>query len=423
MSMINPIQIVQGGQYGSEAKGAIAGELVIREKIDIAVRTGASNAGHTVYYRGEPFVMRQLPVGWVSPETQLVIGAGALIDPQVLLDEINNIQARTGIDLRPRLLVDYRAYLHLHKELERAREANRHLLIGSTGKGCSEAVISRLRLRGHENNTVLAKYKEVGLDDINITDTESYLNKSWDEGAKIQLEGTQGQLLDLFLGPYPYVTHKSASPSTWLSECGLSPALPTDIVMVIRTFPIRVAGNSGPLPLETDWWSLAEDINAKLEPAYLVEPSALAAFRRAVREMAFGYTLPSGSDGTDQHLWSSEDRVLHADALSNLYANALSGLGADTVAELRKLIELTTVTKKPRRIARLFLPDLARSARQIRPHRVAVTFMNYLFPSLWDMDIPITEEERGFITEVSHACKSPVFMINRGPNCCVEVDA
>src|SRR3990167_6977192 len=82
-----PITIVQGGQWGSEAKGAITGYLCQTEAIDICIRTGAVNAGHTVIYDGSPVKMQQLPVGWVNPNTQLVIGAGAMVHPEILAHE------------------------------------------------------------------------------------------------------------------------------------------------------------------------------------------------------------------------------------------------------------------------------------------------------------------------------------------------
>ena len=83
-----PITIVQGAQFGSEGKGAVAGALALRLHFDYAVRTGAINAGHTVYFEGKPYAMQQLPVAWVRPDTKLVIGPGAYVHYPTLIKEI-----------------------------------------------------------------------------------------------------------------------------------------------------------------------------------------------------------------------------------------------------------------------------------------------------------------------------------------------
>jgi adenylosuccinate synthase len=417
----NRIQIVQGGQYGSEAKGAVAAHLCVTEDVDIAVRTGATNAGHTAWYEGAPYVMQQLPIGWVRQSTVLVLGAGTLVDPEILHREIAMIHEATGIDPRRRLMIDRRAYIHQRKHAARSAESGRHVAMGATGKGCSEAMISRLRLRAIEDWTVGAN-REM-FQGILIADTEEYLNMRYDQGAKIQLEGTQGQLLDLCLGPYPYVTHKTTGPAQWMSECGLSPTLPTDIVMVIRTYPIRVAGNSGPLPKEISWPGLARRINrlrAAENLAPIVSERAICAFESAVLRTADGFDAPdtplgSGLMGPNQHLWTAEQRVEFRDALSNHYKEALADMSEVSRNELANLFEMTTVTRKLRRIADLDLGELRRSARQMRPNRVVVTFMNYVFPERWFTGDPVDAKEREYLATIEKVCGAPVTLINRGP--------
>lgn len=410
---VNRIQITQGGLYGSEAKGAIAAYLAVRDNIDYCVRTGATNAGHTAYYGATPVVLQQLPVGFVNKNARLVLGAGALIDLDILQRECEKISALTGHDVRERLSIDYRAFIHRAVHRDRSTSAGRHRLIGATGKGCSEALIDRVRLRGVENWTVSEQRKtDERLSGFKICDTELLLNNAYDAGAKIQLEGTQGQLLDLYLGPYPYTTHKQTGPAQWMLECGLSPSLPTDIVMVVRTYPIRVAGNSGPMPEEISWPILAREINAN---SPIVKEAAIAAFEEAVRKAAHKYMVPPGSDGLDQHLWSPSDRLHCRTALSDLNQTAIDSLDAATVAELRKLFEITTVTKKLRRVARLDMKELARSARQMRPDRVAVTFMNYEFPGRWATSDTVNDKERAYLALIGTATRSVVTLINRGP--------
>lgn len=396
----HPITIIQGGQYGSEAKGAITGYICETEAVDIAVRTGAVNAGHTVYYQGKKVVMQQLPCGWVNPNTQLVLGAGAMIHPKILADECAMVSTITGKDVRNRLWIDLNAGVHDESHTLRSAESGRHHAIGATGKGCSEAIIDKVRGRGAGYKT----FGDLDLHQYHIVDTAQMLNHEFDIGAKLLIEGTQGTLLDLNTGPYPYTTHKSVLPAAWMTECGLSPALPTDIVMVVRTYPIRVAGNSGPMPQEISWPILAREINNKcrmmgLRP--IVAEQAILDFE-AAHEMI--------SNDPEWQKRSGNER------LSETNAAALRELPAATVAELSKLFELTTVTKKLRRVARLNFPTLEWAAKLCRPHRIALTFMNYQFPNYWFMHgdyLPADQLE--YMSRIEAACGAPVTLVSFGP--------
>lgn len=422
--MVKPIQIVQGAQYGSEGKGAVAAYFAVRNDIDFAVRTGATNAGHTVMHQGAPIKMQQLPVGWVNPTTQLVLGAGALIDLDILAAEVKLVDramaAYTGSSVLNRLVIDYRASIHDHTAAQRSRQSDRHHLIGATGKGCSEALMDKIKQRGMTEMCIGRRPEGRRLP---LADTARLLNSAWDGGASVQLEGTQGTLLDLHLGPYPYVTHKQTGPAQWMMECGLSPALPTDIVLVARTYPIRVAGNSGPLPQEISWPKLARDINDKLVAAgarNLVPEWDIVTFEDAVRAATAGrwaQFVPRNSDGLDQHQWSPEDRLFYRDALSEIHRDALHLLSDETLASLSRLFELTTVTKKLRRVAELSMVDLRQSVMLCRPHRLVVTFMNYVYPQYWglDADHPPSVDELEYVDQLERVLGVPVSHFTRGP--------
>lgn len=419
-----PITIVQGGQYGSEAKGAIAGYLCQKRNFDVAVRTGATNAGHTVYYkRNDEWVevkLQQLPVGFVNPHTMLVVGAGALIDPAILEREVKMLSELTGTDIGERLMIDSRAGLHLSRHAEASRQSGRHYSMGATGKGCSEALVERIQGRGRG-------YVRFGNSEFahgyNTCDTEAYLNFVHYEGGSIMLEGTQGQLLDLYLGPYPYTTHKQTGPAQWMLEAGLSPALNPEIVSVMRTFPIRVAGNSGPLPNEISWPELAIEINESRRRhgmENLVPDESIIAYQDALRKSATLFDLPSGSDGLDMHKWSETDREKYAFALSELPTTAWKALTPDIQTNLSRLFELTTVTKKLRRIGRWTRKTATIASRQMQPSWVALTFMNYWHPYRW-FDPPadassLTDSEARDIEGVSFDCGNvPVKLVSYGP--------
>lgn len=429
-----PIIIVQGAQYGSEAKGAIAAFIAQHERVDIAVRTGATNAGHTVYWSPAPgatlppgspnpapaipFKMQQLPTAWVVPGVKLVLGAGALIDPQILAEECRLIRQLTGEDIKQRLWVDYRAGVHLPAHAERSKLSGRHHAIGATGKGCSEALIDRIRGRG-------TNYCNFGKSDFyhgyKLTDTALMLNSHYDSGDKILLEGTQGTQLDLYTGPYPFTTHKQTLPAQWLLEAGLSPNLLLDIVSVVRTYPIRVAGNSGPMHDEISWPELAREINLKrafYEMPHIVEEWAIKNFEQAVILASERHMHPENSNGLDQHRWNEMSRNVYREALSETNADAMRTLSKPTLTELGKLFEYTTVTRKLRRVSRLDMAALAYSSLLCRPHRLAITFMNYEFPQYWYETPPegaYVDLLNEYVRRVERACGTPASILSFGP--------
>lgn len=370
-----PILIVQGGQYGSEAKGAIAGWLALERNVDFAVRTGSINAGHTVYYKGKPYVNQQLPVGWVNPNTKLVLGPGAYVHFPTLMREISMIQGATGVDPSNRIYIDPKAGVHLDSYADESKEVNRHHLIGATGKGCAEAIVHKILDRGKLD--LLVGRPALG---IHYVDVPMMLTRAYEDGAKIMLEGTQGELLDFHLGPWPYVTARQTTPAAWVAEAGLSPALNYEIVLVMRTYPIRVAGNSGPLPGEITWPMLARWIRGRIgegHPLYVSE-EALQAFETEVARIGDA----RGIDLLNHHKWTDEYRVRYKDILSEYSTVAIARMSPPHQAELRKLFEFTTVTRKLRRIARFYRSFAISTVYRIKPSWVILTFVNYVYPEL-----------------------------------------
>lgn len=422
--IIKPIIVVQGGQYGSEAKGAITGHLCQRRGVDIAVRTGSINAGHTVYYRGRGYAFQQLPVGWVNPATKLVLGPGAYVHLPTLESECTMIDTLMGGNVRERIYIDHRAGLHLDSFGVEAKLADRHTKIGATGKGCAEAIIAKIRDRG----TAIRTFKEYlelmdGVDPHGgwqFVDTPLYLNDAYDAGRQILLEGTQGSGLDLHLGPYPFTTSRQTTAAAWVTEAGLSPSLEYEVVLVLRTYPIRVAGNSGPMEHEISWVDLAHEINVKREVAHmapLVGEVALLAFEEACRREAVELGL-TPNEGIRMHAWADRGTEPYLTAASVLHQRALARMPPDLVSDLRRLFEMTTVTRKLRRIARFDARQAIRSIRLERPAKVALTFLNYEHPEVegltrWSA-LPRAAQE--FIWDLSdHLDSTPIDLVSTGP--------
>lgn len=246
--MTGKVTIVVGGQFGSEAKGKIVSFLA--DEFDIAVRTSSPNAGHTVFKDGKIYRLQQIPATFVNQKCILCIGAGALINPDILRKEVENTKTKD------RLFIDPQAGIIEEKHL--LQEGELVQKIGSTGKGCGAALADRIWRKDFK----LAK--DV-LKDYQISDVARILNQGIDDGKNILVEGTQGFGLSLYHGIYPFVTSRDTNASNFLAEAGVSPLLANEIILVIRTYPIRVAGNSGPLTNEISWQELSNRIGKKVE--------------------------------------------------------------------------------------------------------------------------------------------------------------
>lgn len=440
-----PIVIVQGGQWGSEGKGMVAGALCLSRNIQYAVRTGGVNAGHTIYYNGKPYKMCQLPTGWVNPGTKLVLGAGAYINPRILWHELEVIgrAAGEGMDaVIKRTYIDYRAGLHTGEHTIKAGKANRHYLMGATGKGCSEAVCDKIRSRGQVGRPLTFKQWTEMADDagddckkLQLVDCEELLNHAYDAGESILLEGTQGSLLDLHLGPYPYTTHKQTGPAQWIMEAGLSPNLKYEIIMCLRTYPIRVAGNSGPMHNELSWSEVARRINKRLiiaGRAPLIEEWALVEWAQVRHRVACGQEmegklLVTDDGGADYMIekWSDTARSTHRTAASEFHALCFDRLGDRARAELKKLFEFTTVTNKLRRISEFNVVDAAAAVRQARPDAICLTFLNYWYPELWGcgwQEVVTNDGAMAAIESLSLDLDVPVKYVTTGPESKYMID-
>jgi len=239
-----PLTVIVGGQYGSEGKGKVTSYLALRDNVDIVVRCGGPNSGHTVDVGGQRYELRSLPSGFINPGTRLLLAAGCLINPEILLTEIKN----TGIDPR-RVGVDRHAGIISPSEGEEEGKLRLRDRLGSTLSGTGMGVANRV-LRKPEFKLA----KDVPELHDYLTDVSAEVNSALDNGGKVLVEGTQGFGLSVYHSPhYPYATSRDTTASGFLCEVGVSPRMVTDIIIAIRTYPIRVAGNSGPLSDEITW--------------------------------------------------------------------------------------------------------------------------------------------------------------------------
>lgn len=321
--MQGKVTIVIGGQFGSEAKGKAISFLA--NEFDIAVRTGAPNAGHTVFKDGEIYRLQQIPATFENEKCILCIGAGALINPGILIKEVERTKTKD------RLYIDPQAGIIEEKHL--LQEGELVEKIGSTGKGCGAALVDRIWRKDFK----LAK--DV-LKDFQIANVSEIINKSIDIGKNVLVEGTQGFGLSIYHGIYPFVTSRDTTAANFLAEAGISPRLASEIILVIRTYPIRVAGNSGPLPNEITWEELSNRIGKQVQ-------------------------------------------------------------------------EITTVTKKVRRVAEFDIEIVKRAISVNRPTQIALQFLNYFYPedegkNSWDS---LSQEAKTYIENLERDLKVPITLI------------
>lgn len=279
------VDVLIGGEYGSEGKGNLA--FYLAREYDLLVRVGGPNAGHTVPLPS-PYTHRSLPSGTMAnDDAKLLIGPGAVLDLKVLFKEIADCQVEAG-----RLWIDPQAMIieQADIELEGALKDD----IGSTGRGGGAAAARRIMGRSAKLvDTPVRLASEIKELAPYIRAAGDVLADAYSNGSKILLEGTQGTALSLFHGAYPNVTSRDTTVSGCLAEAGIPPARVNRVIMVCRTYPIRVgdgaAGTSGPMAQEISWEELAERSGIPLDDLIAAEKGSVSGKQRRVAE--FDWTL------------------------------------------------------------------------------------------------------------------------------------
>ena len=252
--------VLVGGQYGSEGKGAVA--AFVARKYNVHVRVGSPNAGHTIYWAGAKHVMQSIPCGWINPNAGIVIGRGALINMRLLMKELVHIMHYFP-DFLSRLYIDAEAGIldgKFHQQ-EGGVNGEMHRRIGSTGEGVGPARVARINRDPNEFRQFKDVAEEYGLTECMYEDTPNFIASMQDAGGNILIEGTQGSGLSLLHSHWPYCTSIDTNAAGIISEVGIAPTRITDVLMVCRTYPIRVAGNSGPMNGEISW----DELNKRMQ--------------------------------------------------------------------------------------------------------------------------------------------------------------
>lgn len=267
------IHAVVGAQFGSEAKGHVAAQLTARlmrqPQALLLVRVGGSNAGHSaVAADGTVWALRHIPAAAViDPDATLIIAQGSEVDFTVLFDECDRLDA-AGFNVSERLCVDPYATVVSENHYNVERDADLTARVGSTGKGVGAARAARIM----RNADIVRDHAKTLADrGIAVRETAEMIHY-WNEqqGANVIIEGTQGYGLGLCTEFYPQTTSGNCRTVDLLAQIGYTPLNPAKdrsiyTWLVMRTYPIRVAGNSGPLADETDWSTLTQQTDGYIQ--------------------------------------------------------------------------------------------------------------------------------------------------------------
>jgi adenylosuccinate synthase len=279
-----PAIVIVGAQWGDEGKGKATD--LLGDDVDYVVRyQGGNNAGHTVVIGEQSYALHLLPSGVLSRNAVPVIGNGVVIDPAVLLEEIDGLAAR-GVSC-DRLLISANAHLIMPHHIALDKVTERHLgssRIGTTGRGIGPTysdkaarmgirmqdlfdpgiLRQKLELALREKNQVLTKvYNRRTIDaDVvareylgygerlgrYIADTGLILNQALDQDKVVLLEGAQATLLDVDHGTYPFVTSSSPTAGGACAGSGLGPTRIDRVIGILKAYTTRVG--AGPFPTE-----------------------------------------------------------------------------------------------------------------------------------------------------------------------------
>ena len=281
--MANRVDVLLGAQWGDEGKGKVV-DVIAPGYAVIARFQGGPNAGHTLIFDGRKHVLHTIPSGVFRHGTWNLVGNGVVIDPVVLMREIDALKA-AGVDVTERLLIGRRAHLILptHRALDAASEAAKgEEKIGSTLKGIGPTYMDKTGRNGfrvgdlersdrnaryatlvkkHEHllglygTTVAWKEAEQEWQDaasrlreLRIVDSEHWLDERLRAGDRVLAEGAQGTLLDIDFGTYPFVTSSSTISAGACTGLGIGPGRIGRVIGIFKAYTTRVGG--GPFPTE-----------------------------------------------------------------------------------------------------------------------------------------------------------------------------
>ena len=276
------VDVILGLQWGDEGKGKVVDVLTPNYGL-VARFQGGPNAGHTLEFENQKYILRSIPSGIFQSEKINIIGNGVVIDPALFKEEIDALE-KSGHPLTDRLFISKKAHLILptHRLLDAALEqAKGNSKIGTTGKGIGPAYTDKIARNGLRVGDILhnfeEKYKEVteqhkkmldfyqfsydlapleeawfaGIEKMktfSFINSEHYVNQQLAEGKRVLAEGAQGSMLDIDFGSYPFVTSSNTVCAGACAGLGVAPQKIGDVFGIFKAYCTRVG--AGPFPTE-----------------------------------------------------------------------------------------------------------------------------------------------------------------------------
>ncbi|KQN34771.1 hypothetical protein ASG37_15740 [Sphingomonas sp. Leaf407] len=273
------VDVIVGGQFGSEGKGNVCSYLA--SDYQVLLRVGGPNAGHRVKDPDYDFI--HLPSGALhNPDARLLIGAGATLSLTVILREIAELKITPE-----RLSIDPQAIIIEDSDVE--WETGALEVIGSTKKGVGVATARKILGRGKQTFGAPVRLAR------DIIELEPFvrpvlieLERAYAAGERIMLEGTQGTDLSLHHGMWPHVTSRETTASGCLSDAGIPPNRVRKVIIVARTYPIRVGGDSGYMGIEIDAKTIADRSGLAVEGIMKTEVGTVSGKPRRIAEFDLG---------------------------------------------------------------------------------------------------------------------------------------
>ena len=283
-----PVNVIVGGQYGSEGKGKVTAFLAEKQGASIVVRCGGPNSGHTVQIGEKRLVLKHIPAGFHVDACRLLLASGSYLHLELFLQEIKALgldEKRIGVSPNAGIIEPW----HMHQEDRLSLQERIASTLSGTGAAVSERVLRSRNFRLAKNVPELRRF---------LVNVPREIREADEEGKTILIEGTQGFGLSLLHSPhFPKTTSRDSTASGFCSEVGLSPRMVSDVTVVFRTYPIRVGGNSGPLRDEISWDVITKRSGA---PSPIREFTSVTSRLRRVAEfdlriaqMAIQHDLPT----------------------------------------------------------------------------------------------------------------------------------
>jgi adenylosuccinate synthase len=276
------VDVLLGLQWGDEGKGKVVD--VLTPNYDVVARfQGGPNAGHTLEFEGQKYVLRSIPSGIFQGNKVNIIGNGVVLDPALFKDEAVALE-KSGHNLKDRLVISKKAHLIMptHRVLDAAYEAAKgDSKVGTTGKGIGPTYTDKVSRNGLRVGDLLhnfdqkyaaakARHEQIlkgmnfayditetekawfegieYLKQFQLVDSEHVINKMLDEGKSVLCEGAQGTMLDVDFGSYPFVTSSNTVCAGACTGLGVSPRRIGDVYGIFKAYCTRVG--AGPFPTE-----------------------------------------------------------------------------------------------------------------------------------------------------------------------------